>query len=66
MEEAQAVPAIAQAGPYRFGLSMLRGIRTFVRKKPPGPFGFVLILIRFALTLRPPTAGFGAPELPEV
>lgn len=65
MEEAQAVPAIAQAAPYRFGLSMLRGIWTFVRKKPLGAFGFVLIIILFAMTLGTPKAEFGAPALPD-
>ncbi len=65
MDEAQAVPGVAQAAPYRFGLSLLRGIRTFVRKKPLGAFGFILIIILFAMTLGTPKAEFGVPALPD-
>jgi peptide/nickel transport system permease protein len=66
MDEAQAAaPAVAQAAPYRFGLGILSGIRTFVRKKPLGAFGFLLIIILFAMTLGTPKAEFGAPALPD-
>lgn len=67
MDEAQAIPAAeaaALAEPSRAG-GLLRGAWKFIRKKPLGAFGFLLIIFLFAMTLGTPQAEFGAPALPD-
>lgn len=66
MDETQATPAAtaAQATPSRFG-ALLRGVWKFIRTKPLGAFGFLLIFFLFAMTLGTPKAEFGAPSLPD-
>jgi peptide/nickel transport system permease protein len=67
MDEAQAIPveAASPAAPVVKRGGFLRGIWKFVKAKPLGAFGFLLIIFLFAMTLGTPKAEFGAPALPD-
>lgn len=65
--EQQAQPAVLVASeewalPKR--PSVASGIWKFIRRKPLGVFGLLIVLVMLAMTLGPPKAEFGAPELP--
>ena len=67
MDEAQAIPTTevaAHAVPSRAG-GVLRGLWKFIRTKPLGAFGFLIIIFLFAMTLGTPKAEFGVPSLPD-
>jgi peptide/nickel transport system permease protein len=57
-----AAPAAELALPKR--PSVLKNVLKFIRKKPLGALGFLLIFILFAMTLGTPKLNFGVPELP--
>jgi peptide/nickel transport system permease protein len=57
-----AAPAAELALPRR--PSALKNVLKFIRKKPLGALGFLLIFILVAMTLGTPKAEFGVPELP--
>jgi ABC-type dipeptide/oligopeptide/nickel transport system permease subunit len=65
--EQQAQPAVL-AGTPEWTLpkrpGVLSNIWKFIRKKPLGAFGALLVLIMLAMTLGTPKAEFGAPQLP--
>ncbi len=65
MDEAQAIPAAVERAELSRVRGLLRGVLKFIRTKPLGAFGFLLIIFLFAMTLGTPKAEFGAPELPD-
>lgn len=58
-----AKPTVAEREPRRWG-SILRGILKFIRKKPLGAVGFAIVIFMLLLTVGPPKAEFGWPQLP--
>ncbi|HEV8575121.1 MAG TPA: ABC transporter permease [Dehalococcoidia bacterium] len=67
MAQEQAVPSLAVPAaeyPLRKRTSASENILKFIRRKPLGAVGFLLIFILFAMTLGTPKLGFGVPELP--
>lgn len=66
-EEQQAGPAVL-AGPAEWTLPKRPGIGAnlwkFIRRKPLGAFGLLLVLTMLAMTLGTPQAEFGRPSLP--
>ncbi len=44
--------------------SLVSGIWKFIRRKPLGAFGMLLVIVMLAMTLGTPKAEFGAPQLP--
>jgi peptide/nickel transport system permease protein len=67
MQQEHAAPPLAAAAPdivlpKRPGV--LKNVLKFIRKKPLGALGFLLIFILFAMTLGTPKAEVGIPELP--
>lgn len=67
MHQEQAAPTIAAPAP-EFVLprrpTVWQNILKFLRRKPLGAFGFLLIFFLIAMTLGTPTASFGLPDLP--
>ncbi len=66
-QETTAIPAVppvvAEPEARRRG-TVIRGIWKFIRKKPLGAIGFAIVIFMVLLTIGPPKAEFGAPELP--
>jgi peptide/nickel transport system permease protein len=66
MQQEHAAPPLAAtpelALPKRPGA--LKNVLKFIRRKPLGALGFLLIFMLFAMTLGTPKAEFGVPELP--
>lgn len=64
----QAQPAVL-AAPAEWTLpkrpSVAANVWRFVRRKPLGTFGMLLVIVMVAMTLGPPKAEFGTPELPD-
>ena len=68
MAQEQAVPSAALPAAADFPLrkrpSIWQNILKFIRRKPLGALGFLLIFFLAAMTLGTPKAQFGVPELP--
>ncbi len=64
--EEQAVPAVAAeaAGAPPRKVTWRQSVWRFIRKKPLGAVGFLLIFFLLAMTLGTPQAKFGTPDLP--
>jgi peptide/nickel transport system permease protein len=66
--EEQRVPSAVLAAPTEWVLpkrpSVLANVWKFIRRKPLGAFGVLIVLIMLAMTLGTPKAEFGAPALP--
>jgi len=45
--------------------SVAANVWKFIRRKPLGAFGMLIVLLMVAMTLGPPKAEFGAPQLPD-
>src|SRR2546423_7761644 len=56
-------PSLDVSAPRRTG--PLAGVLKFIRRKPLGAFGFLLVFFLFAMTLGTPKAEFGTPALPD-
>lgn len=67
MDDAQTIPVEASAPvhPATKRGGILRGVWKFIKAKPLGAFGFLIIIFLFAMTLGTPKAEFGAPALPD-
>lgn len=66
--EREAQPGVL-AGPAEWTLPKRPGVAAnvwkFIRRKPLGAFGMLLVIVMVAMTLGPPKAEFGTPELPD-
>ena len=58
-----SAPSAEVSVPRRTG--PLAGVLKFIRRKPLGAFGFLLVFFLFAMTLGTPKAEFGTPSLPD-